>query len=83
MPSGRHFCLKCTITAPVAKLSPEVRHDHPEQHTLLTLERDLKLFEEAGRDFTKAKLFHNVISPPFFRIPLDQVRDVIELSKQR
>ena len=72
---GRHFCLKCTATASVAKLSPQARPagEKPQLRTLATLAENFRLFQEAGSIMAKAKLFKNVIAEPIFRISLDQV----------
>ena len=72
---GRHFCLKCTATASVAKLSPQARPagEKPQLRTLETLAENFRLFQDAGSIMAKAKLFKNVIAEPIFRIPLDQV----------
>ena len=72
---GRHFCLKCTATASVAKLSPQARPagEKPQLRTLATLAENFRLFQDAGSIMAKAKLFKNVIAEPIFRISLDQV----------
>ena len=71
---GRHFCLKCHITAAEAKISPADRRSKAALRSLETLEDDLERFSNAGGTIDDAKLYDNVIAPAFFDILLDQVK---------
>ena len=51
------------------------RERTPQLRTLESLQEDFDRFTAAGADHTKAKLYNNVISTPFFDVPLDQVRN--------
>ena len=73
--TGRHFCLKCTITSAVAKkpLKDHQQDTLPTVRSLETLQQDFESFTQAGSQLSKAKLHNNVIAKPIFAIPLDQV----------
>ena len=70
--TGRHFCLRCIITAAEGKLPPSQRANIL-QRTLESLNADFQQFSAAGGDIVKAKTYNNVIARPLFDIPIDQV----------
>ncbi len=74
--------MKCDCTAAEARLPPQVRHKKPTLRSLDTLTEDLRRFTDAGANLENAKLYNNVIAPPFFDIPLDQVKDIQSITSQ-
>ncbi|XP_071490789.1 uncharacterized protein [Diadema antillarum] len=64
-PNGRHCCLYCKTTKKDMAV-PEKVH---EERTLATMKESLEKFREKA----VAKECYNVIRPPVFNIPLDQV----------
>ena len=70
---GRHPCLWCNITSDMMRIPREER-PQIEPRTLSTLQADLLLFQTTGKgNLKQAKNHNNVISEPFFPIPLSQV----------
>jgi hypothetical protein len=47
-----------------------------EERTLLHLQQTHMAFQQAGGNIKTAKEFYNVISTPFFNIPVDQVKTI-------
>ena len=76
---GRHFCLKCLVTPVEVKVAPADRSNRLTLHSLESMAVDFEHFTAAGGDIEKAKNF-NVISRPFFNIPLEQVSYVLPHS---
>lgn len=72
--SGRHCCLWCRIEHKDLKKAPILRDMQPEQRDLSTLAAAHTEFQTKGKgNLNVAKKYFNVISKPFFDIPLNQV----------
>lgn len=75
---GRHCCLLCNVTYKDMQTPPDSRTP-AEPRSLQGLKRDLSGFMTiGGGDLDKAKQHNNVICPPLFDIPLDQVMILCE-----
>ena len=70
---GRHCCLFCTIKKDDLRVPVAERGVFP-LRTLESLHADYIQFQSSGSDIRKAKYHNNVISTPFFNIPLNQAR---------
>ena len=69
---GRHCCLWCHITQ--QELKPQPSAPAPQLRSLATLAAAHSDFLRLGKgDLNVVKDYFNVLSPPFFNIPLDQV----------
>ena len=76
---GRYPCLWCAIRADEMKVPRHVRGQCP-SCTLESLDFNFQQFQTAGRgDTRQAKIFNNVVSRPFFDIPLNQVYTYIHM----
>ena len=72
--SCRHFCIYCRITAADAKLPPGQRKKTIALRSLEKMAEDLADFRNKGNGVrANAKDYGNIVSEPFFNIPLDQV----------
>lgn len=71
--SCRYFCIYCRITAADAKTPPE-RRAATSLRSLSTMADELADFRTKGKEVRhNAKEYGNIVSEPFFNIPLDQV----------
>ena len=70
--TGKHNCLWCNITSE-AMAQPLKDRGRSEPRTLESLQDDYDRFQSAGGRLRNAKLFHNVIAPHFFDVPISQV----------
>ncbi|XP_072168927.1 uncharacterized protein [Diadema setosum] len=68
-PSGRHCCLHCSVTRQDMAIPPAERKAPQQARTLESLDISLSKFKQ----HSIAKEAFNVIRPPFFQIPIDQV----------
>lgn len=68
--TGRQCCLWCHITRQELVIPRDKRGLKPAR-TLATLHADLQRFETA--EIRDAKCYNNVIAPPLFEVPVDQV----------
>lgn len=69
---GKHCCLWCNISSD-EMAQPLKDRGRSQLRTLEGLQADYHRFQAAGGHLKKAKLFHNVIAPHFFDVPISQV----------
>ena len=69
---GKHCCLWCNISSE-EMAQPLQDRGRSQPRTLEGLQEDYQRFQAAGGRLRNAKLYHNVIAPHFFDIPLSQV----------
>ena len=74
--SGRYCCLWCHITKQELAVPRDTRGTKP-CRILATLHANFQRCEQAVSNLKNAKDFNNVISDPFFEIPLDQVYNIL------
>ena len=70
--TGKHCCLWCNISSG-EMAQPLKDRGCSQPRTLESLQADYHRFQAAGGRLRNAKLYHNVIAPHFFDIPISQV----------
>ena len=69
---GQHCCFGCVVTSSEMQ-TPKAQWGSFPERTLANLKQSYMEFQLAGGNIKHAKEFHNVISPVFFNIAVNQV----------